>query len=211
LNGFSSDDKGVVLTELDIYFANIPTGSEPLEVQIRTVELGIPTLNLVGESKTLYPDQIVTSKTGEIATRVTFDEPMYLAPGNEYAVVLLAPTSDEYEVWIAKMGEKTVNTQSLPDAEAVIYTKQFALGSLFKSQNGSIWTPTQELDLKFKLYKAKFTANTGIAHFGNPPLDQSNGYVSNLLSNPITGLPKTTNLGITTVTDSGIDWYFDHW
>ena len=204
LNGFSSDDKGVVLTELDIYFANVPTGSEPLEVQIRTVELGIPTLILVGKSKTLYPDQIVTSKTGEIATRVTFDEPMFLPPGNEYAVVLVAPTSDQYEVWIAKMGEKTVNTQSLPDAEAVVYTKQFALGSLFKSQNGSIWTPTQELDLKFKLYKAKFTANTGIAHFGNPPLDQSNGYVSNLLSNPITGLPKTTNLGITTVTNSGL-------
>ena len=203
LNGFSSDDKGVVLTELDIYFANVPTGSEPLEVQIRTVELGIPTLILVGKSKTLYPDQIVTSKTGEIATRVTFDEPMFLPPGNEYAVVLVAPTSDQYEVWIAKMGEKTVNTQSLPDAESVIYTKQFALGSLFKSQNGSIWTPTQELDLKFKLYKAKFTANTGIAHFGNPPLDQSNGYVSNLLSNPVAGLPKTTNLGITTVIDSG--------
>ena len=202
LNGFSSDDKGVVLTELDLYFANVPTGSEPLEVQIRTVELGIPTLNLVGGSKTLYPDQITTSKTGETATRVTFDEPKYLAPGNEYAVVLLAPTSDQYEVWIAKMGEKTVNTQSLPDAESVVYTKQFALGSLFKSQNGSIWTPTQELDLKFKLYKAKFTANTGIAHFGNPPLDQSNGYVNNLLYNPITGLPKTTNLEIAAVTDA---------
>jgi len=204
LNGFSSDDKGVVLTELDIFFANKPAGSEPLEVQIRTVELGIPTLNLVGESKTLYPDQITTSTTGETATRVTFDEPKYLAPGNEYAVVLLAPTSDEYEVWIAKMGEKTVNTQSLPDAESVIYTKQFALGSLFKSQNGSTWTPTQELDLKFKLYKAKFTANTGIAYFGNPPLDQSNGYVNNLLANPVTGLPKTTTLGVTTFTDSGL-------
>ena len=204
LNGFSSDDKGVVLTELDIFFANKPEGNEPLEVQIRTVELGIPTLNLVGESKTLYPDQITTSTTGETATRVTFDEPKYLAPGNEYAVVLLAPTSDEYEVWIAKMGERTVNTQSLPDAEAVIYTKQFALGSLFKSQNGSIWTPTQELDLKFKLYKAKFTANTGIAYFGNPPLDQSNGYVNNLLANPVTGLPKTINLGVTTFTDSGL-------
>lgn len=204
LNGFSSDDKGVVLTELDIFFANKPAGNEPLEVQIRTVELGIPTLNLVGESKTLYPDQITTSETGETATRVTFDEPKYLAPGNEYAIVILAPTSDEYEVWIAKMGERTVNTQSLPDAEAVIYTKQFALGSLFKSQNGSIWTPTQELDLKFKLYKAKFTANTGIAYFGNPPLDQSNGYVNNLLANPVTGLPKTTTLGVTTFTDSGL-------
>ena len=204
LNGFSSDDKGVVLTEVDLFFANKPSSNEPLEVQVRTVELGIPTLNLVGESKTIYPDQITTSTNGETATKVTFPQPIYLAPGNEYAIVLLAPTTDQYEVWIAKMGERTVNTQSLPDAEAVIYTKQFALGSLFKSQNGSIWTPTQELDLKFKLYKAKFTSTTGIAHFGNPPLDRGNGYVNRLLSNPVTSLPKTTTLRVTTFTDSGL-------
>ena len=66
------------------------------------------------------------------------------------------------------------------DSEALVYSKQFAMGSLFKSQNGSTWTPAQESDLKFKLYKAKFTANTGIVHFGNPPLDSSNGYIPTL-------------------------------
>ena len=51
----------------------------------------------------------------------------------------LAPTNN-YEVWIAQMGERTVNGQNLPDAEKVIVTKQYIGGSLFKSQNGTIWT-----------------------------------------------------------------------
>jgi hypothetical protein len=108
------------------------------------------------------------STNGETATRVTFDYPIFLAPGQEYAIVAVAETTDEYELWIAEMGERTVNTQSLPNAEAVIYSKQFALGSLFKSQNGSIWTANQYQDLKFKLYKANFTSTTGTAFFYNP-------------------------------------------
>jgi len=199
LNGESDDDNGAYLTKVDLFFSNKPTGNEPLIVQIRTVELGTPTLTIVGEPKTLIPSDITTSATGEVATTVTFDYPIFLAPGREYAIVLLAPTTDQYEVWIAKMGEKTANTASLPNAESVIYSKQFAMGSLFKSQNGSIWTATQELDLKFKLYKANFTATSGIAHFGNPPLDESNGYKPVLQDNALTATPKTMTVGITTI------------
>ena len=201
-NGDSDDDNGVFLTELDLFFASKPQGEEPLTVEIRTMELGIPTLDLVGESKTLIPSEIATSTDGTTATRVTFDYPIFLPPGQEYAIVLLAPNSDQYEVWTAKMGEKTVETQNLPNTESIKYSRQFAIGSLFKSQNGSIWTPAQESDLKFKLYKAKFTSNTGIVHFGNPPLDSSNGYIPTLQDNAITVLPKKVTLGITTIPSS---------
>ena len=204
LNGQSDDDNGAFLTAVDLYFASKPGGNEPLTVEIRTMQLGIPTLDVIGEPKTLTPSEILTSTNGETATRVTFDYPIYLPPGDEYAVVLLAPTSDQYEVWTAKMGEKTISTANLPASESIKYSKQFASGSLFKSQNGSIWTPSQESDLKFKLYKAKFTSNTGIAHFGNPPLQESNGYVPTLEENAVTALPKTITLGITTVTDSNL-------
>ena len=130
---------------------------------------------------------------------MTFDQPIYLPPGQEYALVLLAPNSDQYEVWTAKMGQKTIGTKDLPNSQAIKYSVQFAIGSLFKSQNGSTWTPAQKQDLKFKLYKAKFTANTGIVHFGNPPLDSSNGYVPTLEENSLTALPKNVTLGITTI------------
>ena len=201
-NGDNDDDNGVFLTELDIFVASKPSGEEPLTVQIRTVELGIPTLNIIGEPKTLTPSEISTSTDGSVATRIKFNYPIYLAPGQEYAIVLVAPNTDQYEVWTAKMGEKTIGTKNLPNSESIRYSRQFALGSLFKSQNGSTWTPAQESDLTFKLYKAKFTANTGIAHFGNPPLDESNGYVPVLQENALTVLPKNTTLGITTILSS---------
>jgi len=156
-NGQNDDDNGAYLTAVDIFAANKPTGNEPLIVEIRTVELGTPTLTLLGEPVTLYPEDINISSNGEIATTVTFNYPIFLAPGKEYALVLLAPTSDKYEVWTAKIGEDTVNPNTSGSNR---YTKQFAIGSLFKSQNGSIWTPEQESDLKFKLYKAQFTSNT---------------------------------------------------
>ena len=52
------------------------------------------------------------------------------------AVVLLAPTTNNYESWIARMGDPTIETQSLPDSESVIVSQQYIGGSLFKSQNG---------------------------------------------------------------------------
>ena len=195
----ANDKKGVLLTKIDLFFGRKSSGDDSLDVEIRTMELGTPTLTRIGDAVTLNPSDIDVSDDGETPTTITFPTPIFLPPGQEYAIVLLAPTTDQYEVWTARMGEKTVNTQNLPDAEAVRYSKQFAIGSLFKSQNGSIWTPAQKSDLKFKLYKAEFTPNTpGIAYFGNTPIlpDQTN--------TTLVSLPKTTTLGITTTTNSSL-------
>jgi hypothetical protein len=202
--GTNDDENGAFLTAVDLFFANKDSNNNPVRVEIRTVELGTPTRVVIGNPVTLRPDDITISTTGEIATKVTFDYPIYLSPGNEYAIVIISEASDQYELWTAQMGEKTVNTQSLPDAESVRYTKQFALGSLFKSQNGSIWTANQYQDLKFKLYKAQFTSSTGTAFFYNPTLDESNGYVQKLNNNPLVTLPKTATLGITTTTNASL-------
>jgi hypothetical protein len=166
--------------------------------------LGTPTRIVIGNSVTLRPNQVNISNDASIATKVTFDEPIYLPPGREYAVVIISENSDQYEMWTAIMGEKTVNTKELPDVDAVTYSKQFSMGSLFKSQNGSIWTANQYQDLKFKLYKAQFVSPTGTAFFYNPTLDESNGYVQRLRDNPLTTLPKTSILGVTTITNSSL-------
>jgi hypothetical protein len=204
LNGNSPNDdsNGAYLTAVDLFFASKDPDNAPLTVEVRTVELGTPTRTVIGNPVTLKPSDINISQNALVATNVTFDYPIYLAPGLEYAIVLLAPQSDQYEVWIAEMGEKTINTASLPDAESVRYTRQFALGSLFKSQNGSIWTANQYQDLKFKLYKAEFTSKTGSAFFQNPTLNQSNGYVPVLSRNPVTTLPKKFAVGVSTITNS---------
>ena len=198
----NEDFEGAYLTAVDLFFKNKDSGNAPLTVEVRTVDLGTPTRTIVGNPITLKPSDIKISSNASVPTKVTFDYPIYLAPGLEYAIVLLAPQSVEYEVWIAEMGQKTVETANLPDSQAVRYSTQFAIGSLFKSQNGTIWTANQYQDLKFKLYKAKFASTSGSVYFDNPTLNQSNGYVPVLQSNPLTILPRQVKIGITTTTNT---------
>jgi hypothetical protein len=202
---FIVDQDGAFLTEVDLYFYKKDSGNNPITVQIRTVELGTPTTSVVGNSVTLRPDQIQTSEDATIATKAVFDYPIYLSPGIEYAIVLLAPESIEYEVFIAEMGKKTIQSKNLPDSETVVHTQLCGMGSLFKSQNGSIWTANQYQDMKFTLYRANFVTDTpSTAFFYNPTLNQSNGYISNLQNNPLTVFPRKLKIGITTVTNTNM-------
>ena len=158
------------LTSVDLFFGHRDE-QEQLTVELRNVELGTPTGELVQDFARviLSPEEINISTDGTKATNVKFPSPIYLGPQTEYAIVILAPSTNQYEAWIARMGEKTVGTSNLPDDENVIVTKQYIGGSLFKSQNGTIWTANQFEDLKFKLYKAKFV-KSGTLTFYNQSL-----------------------------------------
>ena len=198
-SGWTDDMNGAFLTAVDLFFKKVDSGSAALTVQIRTCEFGIPTLTMIGDPVTLRPSQIKVSNDASVATKVTFPYPIYLPPNLEYAIVLMSPESQEYEVWTAKMSEKTIGTTSLPDIESVRYTRQFAIGSLFKSQNGSTWTPDQNQDLKFKLYKASFTSTEGKLYLGNNKTKRRQ-----LGPNPITTLPKKLKVVLSAaITDSG--------
>ena len=198
---FTTDETGGFITAVDLFFGN-KDPNEKLTVEIRTMELGTPTNQVVQDYArvVLNPNDINVSNNAEVATKVTFPSPVYLEASTEYCIVLLAPTTNNYEAWIAQMGERTVNTQSLPDAESVIVTRQYVGGSLFKSQNGTIWSPSQFEDLKFKLYKARFASTPGSVFFYNPKLETNNGIIQRLLPNSIKTLPRKLKVGITTTT-----------
>jgi hypothetical protein len=198
---FTVDETGAFLTSVDVYFGSKDL-NERLFVELRTVELGTPTDQLVADYArvSLTPSQINVSDDASVPTKITFPSPVYLQPRTEYALVFLAPTSDAYEMWVGTMGQKTVSTQNLPNAESVVVTKQYAGGSLFKSQNGTIWTASQFQDLKFKLYKAEFTSQTGDVVFYNPSLRAAESTIPYLRPNAIRTLPRKLRVGITTTT-----------
>jgi hypothetical protein len=197
----NDDENGSFLTAVDLFFYKKDTGNNPVTVQVRTVQLGTPTRVVIGNPVTLRPDQVNISDDASVATKVTFDYPIYLEPNREYCIVLLAPESVEYEVFIAEMGKKTIQTKNLPDSGKVLYSQQFSIGSIFKSQNGSIWTANQYQDLKFRLYRAEFITNIpSTAYFYNPTLNESNEYIKNLQNNPIKVFPRRLIVGITTTT-----------
>jgi len=197
---FTVEGSGAFLTSVDLYFRSKDV-KEQLTVQIRTVELGTPTLVLIQDyaQVVLDPSQINVSEDASVATRVTFQSPIYLEGGQEYAVVLLAPSSNNYEAWVGRMGEPTIETQSLPDAESIVISKQYIGGSLFKSQNGSIWTASQFEDLKFTLYKADFSKSRDAeVIFYNPELNYESSLIPTLKNNAIRTLPRKMKVKIDT-------------
>ena len=193
---FTVDETGAFLTSFDVYFRSIDPKAK-LFVELREVELGTPTRYLVQDYAQLSINPstfnngspIEVSEDASKATTFRFPSPVYLEPEKEYALVFLAPASDKYEMWCATMGEKTVKTNNLPDAENVVVSKQYIGGSLFKSQNGTIWTASQFQDLTFKLRKAKFVTE-GNTTFYNTPIEPGNLNTSVLRDNPIKSLPR---------------------
>ena len=143
---------GVFITSGDAFFKT-KDPDIPVTFQIRTMRDGSPTNTVVPFGQSVVKSEDVNlSEDGSVPTRFTFNTPVYLQSGNEYALVLISPTS-KYLTYITRMGEVDLLLDS-------VYNRQPYLGSLFKSQNSTTWDPSQLEDLKFTLYKAKFPVNT---------------------------------------------------
>ena len=216
----NKDLNGVFVTAVEVYFATVDTvANAPIRCEIRsTIADARPSTTIIGRSKTLKPkgtdangNEVVLiesdSEQASKATKFTFPEPIYLEPGNSYAFVLVAPRSVAYNVWTGRHGSVAVNPSTITGADpgsSIFYTTQYGAGSIFKSQNGALWTEDQHQDITFKLYKAKFTSQSGSVSFNNPDLDESNGYGTGLINNPLFTLSKTGSIGITTNLDTTI-------
>ena len=140
---------GACITSVDLYFAKKAT-TIPVVLQIREIVVGLPSAIIVPHSTvTLYPEDInVDPDKGSAVTKFEFESPVYLSSGKSYAFVIFADTID-YEVWMARTQEIDVVT------DAAISKNVFA-GVLFKSQNGSTWSPDHNADLKFTIHRAKY-------------------------------------------------------
>ena len=187
-NGTESD--GVYVTGGEVYFkTKDPT--IPVTVQIRTMRDGTPTTQVVPFGQmNIQAIDVNTSDDGSVPTEFRFPTPVYLQTGYEYALVLISPT-EKYLAFITRMGEEDLLLKA-------VYNKQPYLGSLFKSQNQSTWTPSQLEDLKFKLNKAKFVTNTPVSvSFYNSELPR----VGIRKENPITVFSKRQSIGIAATTE----------
>ena len=199
-----TDESGIFVTKADI-FVRTKDETLPLIVQLRPMELGIPKATIYPFSEVVVqPKDINISEDGSVATTVTFPSPIYLQGGKEHAIVLLSEAST-YNVWISRLGETEISTTNLAESQKVVVTQQPNLGSLFKSQNGSTWDPSQYEDLKFTIYKANFTTSSGDINFYNPKLDIGNRQIANLVTNSLEFNSRKIAVGLgTTVTDTNL-------
>ena len=172
------EEGGVFLTSVDVYF-NAKDSNIPISMQIRTMENGYPTTSILPFSDvTLTPTDIQTSETGAIATKFTFRAPVYIPQSIEHCFVLFSD-SNEYQVWISRMGELDIS------GDRTISEQPYA-GVLFKSQNATTWTADQYEDMKFVVYRAEFdTTTTSTIVLNNSQLDIGNGGKLLLASDPV--------------------------
>ena len=193
---FTVNENGAFLTSFDVFFASKDPNVK-LTVQLRTMELGAPTEFLVQDycTITVNPDYINVSDDASVPTTFRFPSPVYLPEDEEFALVFSAPSSDKYTMWCATMGEKSIKTTQLPDVQNVVVSKQDTGGSLFKSQNGTIWTASQNQDLTFKLRKASFVPE-GTVRMYNTPIEPGNANTQLLPNNPIRSLPRKLRVTI---------------
>jgi hypothetical protein len=143
---------GAFVTKINAFFSTKDT-NVPIVVQIREMENGFPTQNIIpGGEKLLNPSEVNVSNDGSIATVFQFDHPVYLTDGTEYCFVL-SSNSNTYNAHIATMGEQDRGTGRF-------IVRQPYAGVLFKSQNNSTWTEDQQSDLQFEIFVASF--QTGV-------------------------------------------------
>lgn len=167
---------GVQLTSVRIVFRS-KDDSIPVRLQIRPVVNGYPHSSQVMPYGDVWlnAEDVIAVDEATMAARLKsdteasplddpafyteffFDAPLTLQSGQEYAIVLQA-NSIKYEVYISEIGQTILGTDR-------IISEQPYLGSFFKSQNSSTWTPVQEQDLMFRLMRASYTADVANVEF----------------------------------------------
>lgn len=143
---------GLFIHSVDLYFSHASTKNIPLKLYLVEMENGMPTQRRVpGSDVVKQPGEVNTSNNASAVTTFTFDSPIYLQYGLEYAMVTES-NSSEYRQWLSEVGKNDVNTGEF-------ISKNPFLGVSFKSQNASTWTPDQMKDFKMRVREATFQSS----------------------------------------------------
>jgi len=177
------DPNGVFVKKVRVFFATKDDTGLPVMCQIR------PTVNGVPHSTAVVPGGVKVVQQSQVTaiedtysdptieemlangTDFEFDEPIYLAHSQEYAIVLQS-ASMKYRTYISRVEDFVLGSTEKRISE------QPTLGSLFKSQNSLLWEPSQTEDLAYQLFRCDFNTS------GNALLENVNVDPTVLTKNP---------------------------
>jgi hypothetical protein len=156
-----SSDSAVFATKIQLYFKQ-KSDTLGVTIQLRDTVNGYPGANIIPfASIHLESSEVNVSDDGALATTVTFDAPVALRVGTDYCVVAIPDQANpDYLIWLSKTGQEDVTTGKNINSDT-------NSGTLFTSTNNKAWTPYQDENLKFQLYKAAFTSASGTFNMTN--------------------------------------------
>lgn len=187
-----SDDNVVMVTKIDVFFEKKSTQGNGVTIELRETDNGYPSGRIIPFSrKHLTVDQVNISANASIATSITFDAPVTLKTGEQYAVVVLPDRNDpDYRIWISRTGEVDTIT-------GLGVTSDFSDGTLFTSTNNAAWTAYQNENLKFNLYKAVYSSTSGSIQLTN----KNNEFLS--LDNVVGNFILSERVGVLNANSAG--------
>jgi hypothetical protein len=163
-----SDD--LFLTGIDVYFSHVsvdPTAR--VWFNIRETLNGYPSNQVIYRKDISISDINTPTTTNPFpATHIAFDYPVYCAAGKEYAFTI-GCNVDGFRIFYAKMGNRDLVTN-----EPVVY-QPHSSGVMFVSSNNRTWTPVQDSDIAYTLYRADFdtSGKTYYVYFVNESCDNT--------------------------------------
>lgn len=158
-----NNEFGVTLTKIELFFKAKPANvSLPVSIHVRPVENGRPSMSTMVPDSQVFVNRSnvnISELSSQLATiqgngtSFVFDEPIYLAPGQDYAIIVTSQ-STEYELFSARTSESVINATGR-------YITTQTPGYLYLPQNGKNWEKSQNEDLMYKVTRAVFGSGGG--------------------------------------------------
>ena len=137
--------------KLGLYFAT-KSEKRPVIIQVRNMVNGYPGKLAYAEVVVQSDDvNIPTDPNVPVVTEVVLNQPVYCKAGVDYCFVIMSD-SNQYSMYYANMGDRLLGSTT----EDMIINP-YATGVMFSSSNASTWTAHQAADLKFELYRSRYT------------------------------------------------------
>ncbi|WP_336801810.1 DUF4815 domain-containing protein [Kaistia sp. MMO-174] len=148
-------DEGRHIAGVDIKFCAIGDRTKACLVEVRTVENGWPTGEVLAVAQVDMATVLVNAWTN-----VRFALPLYQPAGTEFAFVV--KTDDpQHAIAAATMGSFDAGNQAWVSAQP------YTIGVRLSSSNASTWTAHQDSDLTFRIVAAKFNPVTKAVNLGS--------------------------------------------
>lgn len=181
LSSNSTDTRkhGSFVTSVDVWFREIDERANPKGVtcQLRTMANGYPAPTVLCSVYKPASELRKTPASGQNFTfdgyenTFTFERPIYLLPNVEYCFVFLPEdNNEEYEIWIAELGEDNL-TEIGDTARNSRISSVNSSGTLFVSSNNTTWNAIQKEDLMFRVKTAQFATGDQTITFNSEEVD----------------------------------------
>jgi len=197
---------GIFVKAVDLYFNTKDSLTTiPVTVQIRPTMAGYPHPSKVlpFASSTLYSDSISTgdliTSGGSNQTNFAFSSPVYLLPGQEYAISILT-NSSEYSLFSGSVGSSVLLANEQDPKYNI--TKQPMMRSIFKAQNTGKMVKNDNETLAFRLHLCHFSSTGSIRFVNGSGSGDTQFYINEMRLNAVDIAPEGSAISYSSIVQS---------